>query len=686
LEEVAAGLLDGSISTGYGVVAEEEPAEEEAATEEPAEEATEEPAVEAAPQNLLAVAAADGRFTTLGLAVDMGGLTEALNGEGPFTIFSPTDEAFGQVPADVVGGLMADPAVLVATLKYHVVPGKLMAADLAGVETLTTLEGTEITVETDADGNVILNGTVKVIAADIEADNGVLHAIDGVLLLPAAEAPAVEATPAPEATEEATTTIGAGADLGVIKVGMNAEYQPFEFVDEAGNIAGFDPDLVALVAERAGFDYELVNTRWDGIFVALASGEFDMVASAATITAEREEIVDFTNPYFYANQRIAVLESRAGEIQDVDDLAGLRVAVQAGTTGDIFASEIPGVEMLRYDEITLAFQALASGDADAIVNDGPVSADIIEKNPELGAVLVGPPLSEEYYGMAIQPDRPELLDAVNKALAEIIADGTYQELFEKWFGVKPPEMFLPQQETIGMGADLGVIKVGMNAEYQPFEFVDEAGNIAGFDPDLVALVAERAGFDYELVNTRWDGIFVALASGEFDMVASAATITAEREEIVDFTNPYFYANQRIAVLESRAGEIQDVDDLAGLRVAVQAGTTGDIFASEIPGVEMLRYDEITLAFQALASGDADAIVNDGPVSADIIEKNPELGAVLVGPPLSEEYYGMAIQPDRPELLDAVNKALAEIIADGTYQELFEKWFGVKPPEMFLPQE
>ena len=253
--------------------------------------------------------------------------------------------------------------------------------------------------------------------------------------------PAEEATPAPE--EE--TTVTTGGDLGVVKIGTNAEYPPFEFVDEAGNIVGFDPELVAEIAKRAGFEYELVNTRWDGIFVALASGEFDMVASAATITDEREEIVDFSQPYFYASQRIAVLESRASEIQNVEDLAGLRVAVQAGTTGDIYASELPGVEVVRYDEITLAFQALASGDVDAIINDGPTSADIIEKNPELGAVLVGPPLSEEYYGIAVQPTKPELLDAVNKALAAIIADGTYEQLYLKWFGVKPPEMFLPQK-------------------------------------------------------------------------------------------------------------------------------------------------------------------------------------------------------------------------------------------------
>jgi ABC-type amino acid transport substrate-binding protein len=222
---------------------------------------------------------------------------------------------------------------------------------------------------------------------------------------------------------------------------MNAEYPPFEYV-ENGEILGFDVDLVTAIAERAGFEFELVNTRWDGIFTALAAGEFDMVASAATITPEREEQVDFSDPYFYASQRIAVLASRADEIQTVEDLAGLRIGVQLGTTGDGFASdEVEGAEVVRYDEITLAFQALAAGDVDAIVNDGPTSADIIDKNPNLGAVLVGEPLSEEFYGIAIQPDRPELLDAVNAALAEIIADGTYRDIYLKWLGVEPPEMF-----------------------------------------------------------------------------------------------------------------------------------------------------------------------------------------------------------------------------------------------------
>jgi basic membrane protein A len=266
---------------------------------------------------------------------------------------------------------------------------------------------------------------------------------------PAATEEAAEEEPAateePEATEEAAAeTVGGGTDFGVVTVGMNAEYPPFEFVDESGEISGFDVDLVNAIAEVAGFEVELVNTRWDGIFVALQSGEFDMVASAATITEEREEIVDFSNPYFNAGQMIAVPEADAETITSPEDLPGLRVGVQGGTTGDIAVSEIEGVEVVRYDEITLAFQALGAGDIDAIVNDGPVSADIISKNPELGAVLVGDPFTDEFYGIAVQPDLPELLDAVNAALETIIADGTYAQIYQEWFGMEPPTMFQPE--------------------------------------------------------------------------------------------------------------------------------------------------------------------------------------------------------------------------------------------------
>lgn len=227
---------------------------------------------------------------------------------------------------------------------------------------------------------------------------------------------------------------GKASKVDVIVVGTNAEYPPFEFVDEAGEIAGFDVEIMNAIAESQGVEMEFVNTRWDGIFVALASGEFDAVASAATITEERQQTVDFSDPYFNAGQMIAVRTADASTITTPEDLPGLKVGVQLGTTGDIAASEIEGVEVVRFDEITQAFQALDNGDLEAVVNDGPTSAELLRSNPEFDIVLVGEPFTDELYGIAVRKDAPEVLEVINAGLAAIKADGTYDAIYDKYFG------------------------------------------------------------------------------------------------------------------------------------------------------------------------------------------------------------------------------------------------------------
>jgi polar amino acid transport system substrate-binding protein len=250
-----------------------------------------------------------------------------------------------------------------------------------------------------------------------------------------AEAPAAEA-PAAEAPAEAEAAEAPAGDLPVVRVGTNAEYQPFEFVDENGDIVGFDVDIINAIAERAGFTPEFVNTKWDGIFVALANGEFDLVASAVTITEERQQTIDFSDPYFNAGQAIAVRADNT-EITGPDSLTeGVRVGVQLGTTGDIWLTDNTGADVQRFDENPLAVQALAAGDLDAVVADAPTLADILRQNPEMNLKIVGEPFTEELYGIGIRKGQDDLKASINEALAALRDDGTYDEIYNKWFGAE----------------------------------------------------------------------------------------------------------------------------------------------------------------------------------------------------------------------------------------------------------
>jgi ABC-type amino acid transport substrate-binding protein len=472
----------------------------------------------------------------------------------------------------------------------------------------------------------------------------------------------------------------AGAQDGVDKivVGLNAEYPPFESVDEDGNIIGFDPDLMAAISAEMGFEVEWVNTRWDGIFAALASGEFDAVMSAATITAEREETVDFTAPYFVSGIGLAIRQEDAETITGEADLPGLRVAVQSGTTADIGLSEVDGVEVVRYDEAPLAFQALSSGDVDVAAADAATSAEFVANNPDAGLMMLEGLLSEEFFGIAVHPEKPEVLDVLNEGLSRVIASGEYEEIYTSWFEGDVPLMF----RSFNFGEP---IVIGINPGFPPFESVDEDGNIIGLDPDLMAAMAEEMGFEYEWVEAPWDGIFPALAAGEFDAVMSGATITEAREEIVDFTDPYFLAGQMVVVRQDDADTITGQEDLPGLRVGVQAGSSGEAAAEKIDGVEVVRYPEIAMAFQELGTGDSiDAILQDRDTAAAFIASNPDLNLTLVGDLVTTEYYGIAVNPERPDVLDLFNAGIKRLIESGTYAEIYAEWFETDMPEMFAP--
>jgi polar amino acid transport system substrate-binding protein len=217
----------------------------------------------------------------------------------------------------------------------------------------------------------------------------------------------------------------------VYTVAMDATWPPFEFTDESGNIIGFDVDMINAIAAEEGFEIEIVNVAWDPLLAGMATCNYDIAASAMTITEDRAKSFNFSEPYFAAGQLVAVTIDNT-DINGKDDLSGKTIGVQLGTTGDIEAQAIAGATVKSYDQVSLAFLDLMNGQIDAIIADNTLVYEYVNQNPD-SLKYVGDVFTAEMFGIAVCKDETDLLDMINHGLAAIKAQGVLDDLVAKWF-------------------------------------------------------------------------------------------------------------------------------------------------------------------------------------------------------------------------------------------------------------
>jgi ABC-type amino acid transport substrate-binding protein len=247
-------------------------------------------------------------------------------------------------------------------------------------------------------------------------------------------------------SDDETTGGGGGGGGGgePLSVGSDIPYPPFE-QGKPGNYTGFDIELMEAIAEKIGRKAEFQDTSFETIFRDVAQGKFEAVVSAATITEEREKAVDFSNPYYLSEQ--AVLVKEGSDIESFADLEGKTVAAQQGTTGlELTKDEANAGEVRPYPEGPDAVNALKAGTVEAVVIDAPVAQNAVEKS---GGVEIAEKVpTEEEYGIAVAQGEEGLLEEINEGLAEVMDDGTYKTIYEKWFKLEPPkEIFSATHET-----------------------------------------------------------------------------------------------------------------------------------------------------------------------------------------------------------------------------------------------
>lgn len=216
----------------------------------------------------------------------------------------------------------------------------------------------------------------------------------------------------------------------VLSVGTDASYPPFESVDPAnGQVVGFDVDLMRVLGQRIGATVDLTIVPFDGIIAGLRTKKYDAVISAMTITPERATQVAFTKPYSAAGQSIAV-RANDTEISDLAGLAGRKIGVQLGTTGEMEAKKIPNASATSFDAIGNAFRDLENGNVDAVIADTP-TVRIFQR--QHGTIrIVGQPLTHEEYGIAVRTEDATLKAALDAGIDAMRASGELRALEQKW--------------------------------------------------------------------------------------------------------------------------------------------------------------------------------------------------------------------------------------------------------------
>ncbi|WP_335872464.1 basic amino acid ABC transporter substrate-binding protein [Bacillus sp. 2205SS5-2] len=240
---------------------------------------------------------------------------------------------------------------------------------------------------------------------------------------------------------------GDGDGKKTLKVGTDAAFAPFEYMDK-GEIVGFDVDFLDAVMKEAGYEYELKNIGWDPLFAAVQAGnEVDLAVSGITINDKRKQTYDFSRPYFESTHMIMFNEGV--KIESAQDLKGLKVGVQNGTTGQAAAEKILGEnssDIMKYENNVVAIMALDQGDVDAVVTDNTVVNEYVKNNPNKSFLTIEDPenFESEFYGLMF-PKGSDIEEEISAAIKEVIESGKYAEIYEEWFGADPNTGILLEQ-------------------------------------------------------------------------------------------------------------------------------------------------------------------------------------------------------------------------------------------------
>ncbi len=536
------------------------------------------------------------------------------------------------------------------------------------------------------------------------------------------EAPPTQAPPTEEAAEK--DLLDEVTEAGKLLVSSDPNYAPQSFLNDDGELDGFDINVAKEVAKRLGVEVEFVTPEWDMITGGNWSSRWDVSIGSMTPTEPRSEVLWFTDAYYYVPASFAVHKDNS-DIAAPVDLAGKKVGLGTATTyedymngdlaimgGELMYDSPSGIEVSPYPTDGDAIQDLALGDGvrlDAVMSAQPTIQTAIDSGVPLK--YIGTPAFYEPLAFALDKSRgpsDKMLAKLNEILAEMHDDGTLTELSLEWYGLDYTTVLAPEDVAAPAEKDLldeiteaNVLVVSSDPNYAPQSFLNDDGELDGFDINVAKEVAKRLGVEVEFVTPEWDMITGGNWSSRWDVSIGSMTPTEPRSEVLWFTDAYYYVPASFAVHKDNS-DIAAPVDLAGKKVGLGTATTyedymngdlaimgGELMYDSPSGIEVSPYPTDGDAIQDLALGDGvrlDAVMSAQPTIQTAIDSGVPLK--YIGTPAFYEPLAFALDKSRgpsDKMLAKLNEILAEMHDDGTLTELSLEWYGLDYTTVLAPE-
>lgn len=494
------------------------------------------------------------------------------------------------------------------------------------------------------------------------------------------------------------------ADDGVkgqtFTIATDTTWAPFEFQRD-GELRGIDIDLINAVAKDQGFDVKIDVLGFDGALAAVTAGQADAVMAGMSITKERQKTFDFSNPYFDSGIQMAVASSDTS-ISGYEDLKGKSVSAKTGTEGFAFAEKLGkefGFTVTGFQDAADAYSDVTAGNSAAVFDDYPILAyGIATGNVALKTVTEQEKASS--YGMAVKKgDNEALRKAFNDGLKNLIEDGTYQSILDDYLGDNAPDATgigggkavlgnstldpgkpgdLPKNPAFATDTPQtnGTFTIATDTTFAPFIYQVDGKNI-GIDMDLLRAIAANQGFTVDVKTLGFDAALQAVTAGQADGVIAGMSITDERKQVFDFSDPYYESGVQMAV--SKDSDITSYEDLKGKNVAVKTGTVGYDFAKQLSqqvGFTINAFQDSADMYNDVAVGNSAATFEDAPVlQFGIASGAVPLKIVTDAEPGSN--YGFAVaKAQNAELLKMFNDGLQNAKDTGAYQQIIDRYLAI----------